>query len=504
MEVVLTADKTLMSNHHGKEFLGFGTSAPPNLLPEWLFRYLFFPRIKSNNGFPWQAPYGLRKIEAKLIDAGFDAAVVYPDDIANHNAKVLGIYVMDPFGWGPSSTTFAGIMKTGLPYNAKYFELLFKSNAYKKLKRQGAKTIVGGPGVWQFKYNMEFARRYKIDCIYDGEAEKDVPSLFKDALDGKELPQYIEKEPKEAPSLDEIPEIKKASVNGLVEIGRGCPRGCKFCTVTLRPLRWYPYEKIEKELLVNKKYGLDATILHGEDVMIYGSSNVIPNEEKVLKLNEIAKKYMKNVTWSHASFAAVAAKPKIIEKVAEILIDENQRWWGAEMGIETGSPELVKKAMPAKAKPFRPEEYPEIIKLAAGVMTDAGMVPACTLIVGLPEETEDDVIKTIELMDDLKDFKALIVPLFFVPMGKLKNRDWFKEEQMNELQKELLIKCLRHDIKWAKNIANEYFQERKRDILIKPLYHLFIKLIEWQGKKRGVLEGEERKEILQSINVAGK
>ena len=488
MEVVLTTDATLMSNHHGKEFLGFGTTAPPNWLPEWLFRYLFFPRIKSINGFPWQAPYGLRKIEAKLLDAGIDTSVVYPEDIANHGAKVLGVYTMDPFGWGPSSTTFAGIMKTGLPYNAKYFKLLFKSEAYKKFKKQGGVTIVGGPGVWQFHYNMDFARRYKIDCIYDGEAERDIIDLVQKALNGESLPQYIQKLPNEAPNLEEIPEIKRPSVNGLVEIGRGCPRGCKFCSVTLRPLRWYPYEKIEKEIKANAEAGVRGGILHAEDVMLYGVKSVIPDEEKVLKVNELAKKYYDTISWSHASFAAIAAKPKIIEKVAEIIIDDKQKWWGAEMGIETGSPELVKKAMPAKAKPFKPEEYPEIVKQVAGVMTDANMVPACTLIVGLPEETDDDVIKTIELMDDLKDFKSLIVPLFFVPMGKLKDKEWFKKEEMNELHRELLIKCLRHDVRWAKIIANEYFQEKKSHLLLKPLYHLFIKIIEWQGKKKGVME----------------
>jgi radical SAM superfamily enzyme YgiQ (UPF0313 family) len=30
------------------------------------------------------------------------------------------------------------------------------------------------------------------------------------------------------------------------------------------------------------------------------------------------------------------------------------------------------------------------------------MIPACTLIVGVPEETENDLIKTIELVEDLK------------------------------------------------------------------------------------------------------
>ena len=481
-DVLLTCDETLMSNHHGKEFLGFATSAPPNWLPEWVFKELFFPRMKKVDGFPWQAPYGLRKIEAKLIDCGFDAAVVSPEDLGKFKAKAIGIYVMDAFGWGPSSTTFAGIMKTGEPYNAKYFRKLLESSGYRKLKKEGAKTIVGGPSAWQFLHMPEFMDKHGIDCVFDGEGEIAV-EIFERAIKGKKIERFYETDA--SPAIEEISEIKKASINGLVEVGRGCPRGCKFCSVTLRPLRWYPYEKIEREIEVNKKCGVNSCILHAEDVLLYGQNSVIPDEEKVIKINEIAKKHASFVSWSHASFSAVASKPQVIEKCSEILIDERQRWWGAEMGIETGSPEMVKKIMPAKAKPFKPEEYPEVVKKAMGVMRDNGLIPACTLVVGLPEEREEDVIKTIELIEELKEYKSLIVPLFFVPLGKLKKEDWFKSEKMSDLHKELLIKCMRHDLKWAKEIANNYFQEKYS--VLKPLYILFMKLIEWQAKKRGVV-----------------
>jgi radical SAM superfamily enzyme YgiQ (UPF0313 family) len=37
-----------------------------------------------------------------------------------------------------------------------------------------------------------------------------------------------------------------------------------------------------------------------------------------------------------------------------------------------------------------------------GLMHDYMMVPACTLFVGLPDEKEEDVIKTLELTDDLQ------------------------------------------------------------------------------------------------------
>lgn len=169
MEVVLTSDETLMSNHHGKEFLGFGTSAPPNWLPEFIFHYLFFPRMKRVDGSPWQAPYGLRKIEAKLIDEGFEVKTVYPDEIDKYDPKVIGISVMDPFGWGPSSSTFASVMGTGEPYLAKYFRLMLESDSYRKAKEKGAKTIVGGPGTWMFKMNKEFMKKHGIDCVIIGE-----------------------------------------------------------------------------------------------------------------------------------------------------------------------------------------------------------------------------------------------------------------------------------------------------------------------------------------------
>jgi radical SAM superfamily enzyme YgiQ (UPF0313 family) len=484
MKVLLTADRTLMSNYHNDEFLGFGTTAPPNVVPEWFFKLLFFPPMKTNESIPIQAPYGLRKIEAQLLREGFEVLTVDPDHADRYlgEAKALGIHVMDPFGIGPSSSTFARILKTGEPYVAKYFRLLLEKREVVKAKKRGLKIIVGGPGAWQFKLRPEFVDEHGIDCIIDGEAEKVVGRIFSAAIEGAELPRFYEVDTKETPCVDEIPEIKNPSVNGLVEIGRGCCRGCEFCSVTLRPLRWYPYEKIEKELRVNTSAGLTYTTIHAEDVLLYGSKGVIPNREKVLKLHQICEKHVQSLSWSHTSMAAIAADPELVKEVAGLILADKQEWWGAEIGIETGSPELAKKIMPAKARPFRPEQWPEVVKTAAGIMTDNNLVPACTLITGLPQETEDDVIRTIELIDDLKDFKSLIVPLFFVPLGRLKDDDWFKMEQVNDLQMELLVKCLKHDVYWTKVMMKSYFKGKWYSKILSSLFWLFIKVVERKAK----------------------
>ncbi|MCD6325482.1 radical SAM protein, partial [Candidatus Bathyarchaeota archaeon] len=146
----------------------------------------------------------------------------------------------------------------------------------------------------------------------------------------------------------------------------------------------------------------------------------------------------------------------------------------------------VRKYMPGKALPFKPEDWPEVVKTAAGMMTDNHLIPACTLIIGLPKEDDEDVIETIELIDDLKDFVSLIVPLFFVPLGQLRDEEWFTIDKMTDLQQELLIKCLQHDLKWVRMIMHSYFHKWYGPIL-SVLYRFFVWLIERRAKKTGLL-----------------
>jgi len=484
VDVLLTADRTLMSNYHNNEFLGFGTCAPPNFVPEWLYSYLFFPPLPTNNGHPWTAPYGLRKTEAQLLKEGFNVDTVSPNHLGNSlkDAKVLGIHTMDPFGLGPASTTLASIFKKE-PYLAKHFQALLKSPALKKAKQNGLKVIVGGPGAWQFSYREKSIEDLDIDCVVDGEGENVVGKLFKAAIEGQELPRHYEVGVGEVPSLEEIPDIVSPSINGLIEIGRGCCRGCQFCNVTLRPLRWYPIEKIDRELNVNLSSGkVTGACLHSEDVMLYGSMNTVPNAEKLLALHELVMKKVDGVSWSHCSIAAVASAPKLFGELSELIL-QKQSWWGAEVGIETGSGEVAKRIMPAKAHPFRAEDWHDVVVDGLGLMHDNKLVPACTLILGLPDEREEDIVKTMDLVDDLKGMRSLIVPLFFVPLGKLKSEDWFTETKLSGLHKQLLILCAEHDFYWVDNLLDWSFSGKWYSRLMKEFYKGFSAIAKYKVRQ---------------------
>jgi len=319
---MLTTDRPLISNYHNNEFLGFGTTAPPNVVPERFFKALFFPPIKTVKGIPTKALYELRKIEAQLLNEGFKVLTVDPDNLKSYIDKtnVLDICIICPLNIGSASSIFAKFLKTREPYVAKHFRLLLEKLEVKEAKRRGPKIIAGSPSVWQLKLNPIFMDTHGIVCIIDGEAEKVVGRIFKAAIKGEELSMFY--------------------------------------------------------------------------------------------------------------------KVKITE----------------------------------------------VVKTATGIMTNNNLIPACTLITGLPQETEEDVIKTIELMDDLKDFKSLTISLFFVLMDRLKNGNWFTMEQMNDLQMELPMECLRHDICWMKIMMKSYFKEKWYSKILSLSYWIFVKSIERKAK----------------------
>jgi radical SAM superfamily enzyme YgiQ (UPF0313 family) len=256
-EVVITCDWTMMSNHHGKEFLGFGTTTPPYLLPETVYKSLFFPDMPvDEHGYPQQAPYGMRKIESSLLDAGFDARIVHPSHLDKYmpgEAKVLMISGHDYFGLNPPSSTFGGIMRKET-LNCTNFKRMMTQPHVIEARKQGMKIIAGGPCAWQISpptqmklpWIGEFVSSFGgVDCVVEGEADLYVREVVQKALKDEFLPPHVILPPKSSPKVEEIATIRYPSVNGLIEIGRGCCRGCSFCSVTQRPTRWYPLEKIE-------------------------------------------------------------------------------------------------------------------------------------------------------------------------------------------------------------------------------------------------------------------
>lgn len=165
---------------------------------------------------------------------------------------------------------------------------------------------------------------------------------------------------------------------------------------------------------------------------------------------------------SHFAFASAMAKPTLVEKITEMLAQASEgfTYLSGQVGIETGSPGMVEKHMRGKVLPFKPGEWPEVVVETHKLLAENRWVACSTLIIGLPGETADDVVKTIELVERLREFRSLIVPLFFVPIGGLENEKFFGVKDLLPEHWQLMATCMRHNFKWVDDLADDYFQNR--------------------------------------------
>jgi radical SAM superfamily enzyme YgiQ (UPF0313 family) len=455
--IVLTGSATDMSDFKLSPFLAFTGGFPTAIIPRFLLRKYLYPRVPTNgDGSAKYAPYGLRKIEAALIrEFGEQAvAVAHPcnlEKFVGPETKVIGVSSMEPAGTGFVSRTYTSLVGFGgEPVAAAEFRDLITKPI---LRKWGAKIILGGSGAWQI-HRTNLQKKYGIDCVFMGEGEKTAVEIFRKALNGEELPRVVETEP---PNPKEISCIVNPSIFGTVEITRGCGRGCKFCSPMMRRSYSFPLDHILKEVELNAKNGTRMIILASEDIFLYRCDNkFLPNREAIVKLiNSIAAvPEVEFLQPAHAALAPVVYDPEIVEEIGPVLreksywITNETRHSSVEVGMETGSTRLMKKYMPGKMLPYKPEEWHDVVTKAIEIMNENYIWPLATLIVGLPGETEKDTTATLELVDKLKHGKLFYVPLLFTSEEDcmLRTARHMDLKHLTTLQWELLATCWRHNI----------------------------------------------------------
>jgi len=472
VEILLTADKSLMNNFHLKGNIAFPFYGSGEMLPKWLFKILV-GKPEHEKGVARYAPYPLRKIEAVFLDKGFDVLTVCPDYLHKYidDAKILAVHTVDPLGLA-SRPYFYESIKGDDQYASVFFKKLLEKPCIKKARKKGLKIVVGGEGAWQLKKLPQSDVSNLVDSVVIGEGEKIAPKLLRDILDGTPVPKYVTSSTEESPSLYEISSIRNASNFGCIEIGRGCNRHCKFCEVTKSNLRWYPFNKIEDELQINVQQGLKNGLVHAEDVFLYGQKGFIPDAEKMVKLFKLVYKYYDKFIMTHFSLAAVQADRTLFKKLMEIVF-EHQNFFIGEAGIETASTRLIKQTMSGKVLPFKPNDWETIIKESLGLMHDHNFIPYCSLIIGLPGEKSDDVIKTLDLIDDLKSIRYILLPSAFTPLGIYTDFDSNKPSisSLDPLNKELVLKCAGHNSKWIYSMGKTILEGELMSRLLSKVWY---------------------------------
>ncbi|MBI4170496.1 MAG: B12-binding domain-containing radical SAM protein [Candidatus Aenigmarchaeota archaeon] len=450
-DIVITADESCMHNYNMSFMAGFLSCTPRDLMPQSVVSYIekkFFSEAPTQDGKAQVAILSLRKIEAYLSELGFHVVVTSPQSAHKFDAPLYLLSTMDPLGLGPATTTMMGLTGGKLSFNHYFFQQLVSRI---KSTHTHAKVMAGGPGIWEFEILPEEQAKMKVDCLFFGAVEGSPKEFWEAAVKGIAPPVYKNKNIRPDP----LP-IKGPSFWGMVEISRGCGRGCQFCDFELMSgFKWIPKDFILKEVAVNAASPLVSTItLLSEDTLRYGTQirEWKPNG-KIVELVKEIKKFNLDLSFTHCCLATALANPEVTEAFSHEAGLSEKKLTGFQTGIESGSPRIVRRYMQGKLKPWEPEDWPEVVQQGMAIMVDNYIIPHATLVMGLEGETSDDVMKTIELVDSLHHYPSVILPLFFVPLSILKERA-FTVGLLKQEHKELLATCAKHTAKWARRLPN--------------------------------------------------
>ena len=470
-KILLTTDETNFLNPKAGFFIpGFIPSIPkesfPKIIRETIEKLLFY-KIPHKNGEVYQSVYGLRKIEAILLNAGYDCKVYSPQVIERYgdDAEVFGVYSMDPLGIGPVTATLQGIfghrryniLGDTNYYNPPYTHSKFKE-LIEKLKRFDKPILVGGPGACQFEMLPQAQDELGIDYIVIGDTEIEAPIIFNKVIKREKLPKVIRC--KSLPNGIDIPLIKKPVSWGLIEISRGCDRHCKFCDPAIKSFRWIPKSQIIAEAKINLKVYPEICLM-SEDVFRYNtdSRKWIPEWGLVDLIHELKTlPNLESISLSHACLASALSAPEQIEALREELNLSKENYTSVQPGVETGAIHIIKKYMPYKAAPFDPEQWHDVVVDGWKLLAKNYIYPAATLMIGL-EDSEEDIQETISLMKKVTKYPGMFWPLFFSSLGTLREKhryfvDW---TQMSPSAQELYILAIKYMLKQSEKMHQHLF-----------------------------------------------
>ncbi len=499
-QVVLTFDPSLGHLFHNFPLLSFLPCAPVRYVPGPIYRYLSLPDAPYDQmGRAVLAPYAIRKIEACLVKKSkLKVVVAHPRFVQNFikaDTKIIGVNTMDPLGLGPLTLMFNNAGREKSWVAAEFEELMRRISVAKRNAGSRAKVLVGGAGEWEFEHRPEALEPLGIDHVVQGEMDDIVHMLFEQLVEGwidksifahgfkttqfdsygRPFIRYVKdnsgrficRNPASKyrlPKIADIPTIVNPTISGQAEIMRGCGIDCDFCEVTTRPLRYYPPEKVAEEVRVNRRAGITNAWFVTDNQWAYmvRDSNFWPNKEEIFRLYRtvLSVDGIIHANPMHATLAPVAADPEAAMGVAKLVGAGPHKHIGVQIGLESGSDNIILKHMQNKAKPLKvgvDGTWAEIVVEGQRVYNAAYWIPAYTIILGQEGETDEDNWDTIGLINYMmyEGLYFTVTPMSLVNLGSLRGTNVLTDVYGNltPAQAALIYVCWRNTKRMAESVA---------------------------------------------------
>jgi radical SAM superfamily enzyme YgiQ (UPF0313 family) len=448
-KVVLVADRTLSADYKIL-FEGIFATMQTTKVPSAAMRSFVAPRAKTDaHGRAVQSPLGLRRVEAGLLTynglTADEVVVTTPErleSLLGPEVKIVCFSSSDPLGRGMSNTTTTNFW--GGELYTRYFSRQTLSMLLKAKERHGFKVIGGGAGAWQWKQYPDPTAQACLDCVYEGYIEDSGPELFDAVLNGRAAQKHIIAAKTGA---DRICPIRGASLLGIIELSRGCGRGCHFCTIAHKKMEHLPHDLILSDLETNVAAGVRSVVSGSEDFFRYGATGLKPDFDKLRELL-VEMKRVKGLSFMQIDHANITSLAQMTdEQLAEIrrllTWEAKSKYLWVNMGAESANGRLVAANCPGKVAPYRAEDWEGLLYQTAERMTRNDYFGVFSLVLGLPGETPGDVARTRKFVRFLEKQNAVVFPVFYEPYApaEIEAGKRFTLAKMSHEQLELYQAC---------------------------------------------------------------
>ena len=348
-----------------------------------------------------------------------------------------------------------------------------KLESINAIKKNNKHLKVGVLGCMAERLKEKFLIEEKIvDLVVGPDAYRDLPNLLKEVEFGNDAVNVLLS--KEETYADINPNrFNTNGINAFVSITRGCDNMCTFCIVpfTRGRERSRDPKTILNEINNLVKSGYKEVTLLGQNVdsyLWYGGGL----KKDFKKASEIQRKTSLNFamlleivakSFPKTRIRFTTSNPQDIDtEVLETMAIYDNICNHIHLPVQSGSDNILKKMN----RKHTVKEYHELIKKIKKILPDCGI--SQDMITGFPNETENDHLDTLKLMDYVKyDFGFMF--------------------KYSERPGTLAAK------KFDDNVPEKVKQRRLSEIIDLQLKHSYQNLLKYRGKTVSVLIEKESK-----------
>ncbi len=264
-----------------------------------------------------------------------------------------------------------------------------------------------------------------FDFVFIGEAEFSLPFFLKQYMMNDDIystpgiaffdESYLDFTSTSKPSeinLDDYPSIsRKRGLYSPLEISRGCAFGCTFCQVPT--LFQHKVRHRSPEIIIDTAKWMvqqnltDIRFITPNSFGYMSSKPREVNKESILYL----LKSLKTIPGIRNVFFGTFPGEVRPETVSQELVQEIKKYASnnrISIGLQSGSNEVLRKIR-------RGHTVEEGVK-AIDILIKTGFNPVVDIIIGMPGSTEQDELKTIDLIENLTKKGATIRAHVFMPL----------------------------------------------------------------------------------------